>query len=139
MPCQTQVRGMPGPFFFSLVLLSLKPSGAMGGAVLSWLIEQCVLGLLITCSPVGLFCNYLIIQRPKHDHSRQINRRPSQDAGCSEHLPNRSLRAAPCQEPQPSGQAKYTASPRTGAYAMTLKASLLDSCSSSRSRRECWI
>lgn len=58
----------------------------MGGVVLSWLIKQCVLGLLITCSPVGLFCNYLIIQCPKQGYSRQIHSRLSQDAGCSEHI-----------------------------------------------------
>lgn len=66
---------------FLCCLSTWKPNRAIGWVMLSWLIEECVLGQLTTFAPGEQSCNHLIIQVPRQDHPNQINRWPSSDVG----------------------------------------------------------
>lgn len=131
---------MPGGPSFSLLCLSAQnPNGAMGWVTLSWLIEQCVLGAthLRPSGTVRQPFNYSIPQTRWFKSDK-----PMAILGCWVLV---RCHQATCQEPQPSDGTEHRWPPPSaphwelGAYAMMLKQSLLDNCSSSRSRRECWI
>lgn len=127
-----------GPFFFFLVFISLEAKWGNGRSYFILVDQAVCFGAAFYLHPSGTVLqpfNYSMPQSRSLESDKLMAVPGGWVLRTCRPLPSRSL------SPELSGENMHTNLPHQelGAYAMTLKVSLLDSCSSSRSRRECWI
>ena len=132
---RTEVGAKPGDPSFSLLCLSAwEPNGATRLSYFILADQTVCFGAAYHLHPRGTVLQPFNYSMPQTRWFKSDKRAALLGGRLPIHLLS-------CQQPQPGGGVPApTPSPRgKAAYAMMLKQSLLDSCSSSRRRRECWI